>query len=185
VKPSKVLEFHKALMDALKFSINDQQKENLVLNKRTKELEDALLPQPLFIEPIYVIKPLNVLEDTPKSGSRLKGASSLLTDIRKYVCYNMKKRATLILDIWELATSSTTLSTRILNFKEYLQKDLENDENFYKEYINTFFAEISSMNDVHEREKNLSSKVQLKQINACCLRRIECLREMLVECVTL
>jgi hypothetical protein len=72
-----------------------------------------------------------------------------LTTIRKYVGDNIKKRVTLILDDWELATSSTSISTRILNLKEYLQKDLENDEHFYKEVVNTFSARISSMNDIH------------------------------------
>jgi hypothetical protein len=82
-----------------------------------------------------------------------------LTTIRKYVGDNIKKRVTLILDIWELDTSSTSISTRILNLKEYLQKDLENDEHFYKEVVSTFSARISSMNDIHLREKNLPSKV--------------------------
>jgi hypothetical protein len=127
------LKFHQATGDALKYSIDEQEKENLVMKKRIKYLEDALVPQPLFVEPIYAIRPLNVLEDIPESRSRLKGASSLLTTIRKYVGDNIKKRVTLILDIWELASSSTTLSMRILNFKEYLQKDLENDDHFYKE----------------------------------------------------
>ena len=36
----------------------------------------------------------------------------------------------LIQEIWELAQSSTNFATRITNFKEYLQKDLENDESF-------------------------------------------------------
>jgi hypothetical protein len=41
------------------------------------------------------------------------------------------------------------------------------------------------MNDVHRREQNIPSKVRLKQINSCWLRRIKCLREMLVECDTI
>jgi hypothetical protein len=49
VKPSKVLEFHQATGDALKYSIDEQEKENLVLKRRIKELEDALLPKPLFV----------------------------------------------------------------------------------------------------------------------------------------
>jgi arginyl-tRNA--protein-N-Asp/Glu arginylyltransferase len=74
-----------------------------------------------------------------------------------------------------LATSSTSISARILNLKEYLQKDLENDEYFYKEVVNTFSARISSMSDAHRREQNLPSKVRLKQIDACWSRRIKCL----------
>jgi hypothetical protein len=116
---------------------------------------------------------------------RLRSASSLLTTIRKYIGDNIQKRISLILEIWELATSSTTLSSRILNFKEYLQKDLDNDEHFYKEVVGTFSAKVSNMNDVHRREKNLPSKIRLRQINACWLKRIKCLREILVECDTI
>jgi hypothetical protein len=58
--------------------------------------------------------------------------------VRKYIGDNIQKMIALILEIWELATSSTTLSTRIVHFKEYLQKDLENDESFYKEVVGTF-----------------------------------------------
>jgi hypothetical protein len=65
VKPSKVLEFHQATGDALKYSISEQEKENLILKKIIKELEDALFPKPLFVEPISTIRPLDILEDAP------------------------------------------------------------------------------------------------------------------------
>jgi hypothetical protein len=74
-----------------------------------------------------------------------------------------------------LATSSTSIFARILNLKEYIKKDLENHEHFYKEYINTFSATISSMSDVQMREQNIPSKVQIEQIDACSSRRIKCL----------
>jgi hypothetical protein len=55
------------------------------LKKRINKLEDALFPKPLFVEPISAIWPLNVLEDTLESSSILKGVSSLLTNIKRYV----------------------------------------------------------------------------------------------------
>jgi hypothetical protein len=61
--------------------------------------------------------------------------------VRKYIGDNIKKRIALILEIWELAQSSTTFSTRVFHFKEYLQKYLENDEGFYKEVVGTFTHE--------------------------------------------
>jgi hypothetical protein len=69
-----------------------------MLKKRIKELEDALLPKPLFVEPISTLRPIDISEDAPESSSKLKGASSLLTTIRKYVADNINKRVTLILD---------------------------------------------------------------------------------------
>jgi hypothetical protein len=116
---------------------------------------------------------------------RLKGSSSLLMVVRKYIGDGIKKRIDLILEIWELAQSSTTFSTRVFHFKEYLQKYLENDEGFYKEAVGTFAVKVSSLSETHRREQNLPSKVHMKQINACWLKRIKCLRELLSECDTI
>jgi hypothetical protein len=74
----------------------------------------------------------------------------------------------LILEIWELTTNSTTLSTRVLQLKEYLQKDLENDGFFYKEAMGTFLTKVLSLNDIHRREKHIPSKACLKHTNSCC-----------------
>jgi hypothetical protein len=41
VKPSKVMEFHEATREALKYSIDEIEKENLILKERVKELENA------------------------------------------------------------------------------------------------------------------------------------------------
>jgi hypothetical protein len=144
----------------LKESIFDIEKENLFLKERIKELEKSLIPKPLFVEPITAIQPILTLEDVPESSSKLKGSSSLLLAIRKYVGDGIQKRIDLILEIWELAQSSTSFSTRILHFKEYLQKDLENDEGFYKEAVGTFAVKVSSLSDTHRREQNLPSKFE-------------------------
>jgi hypothetical protein len=174
------MEFHEATSEALKYSIDEIEKENLILKEKVKELEKYFLPRPLFVEPITTIQPLCSLEDVPETSSRLKGSSSLLMVVRKYIGDNIKRRIALILEIWELATNSTTLSTRVLHFKEYLQKDLENDEIFYKEVVGTFSAKVLSLSDIHRREQNIPSKARLKQINACWLKRIKCLQEIVV-----
>jgi hypothetical protein len=49
------MEFHEAIGEALKYSIDEIEKENLILKERVKELENALLPRPLFVEPIVSI----------------------------------------------------------------------------------------------------------------------------------
>jgi hypothetical protein len=38
-----------------------------------------------------------------------------------------------------------------MHFKEYLQKDLDNDEGFYKEVVGTFVEKISSLRETHKR----------------------------------
>jgi hypothetical protein len=64
VRPSKVMQFHEATGEALKSSIDEIEQENQVLKEKIKELENALLLKPLFVEPIDTIQPLNTLEDT-------------------------------------------------------------------------------------------------------------------------
>jgi hypothetical protein len=61
----------------------------------------------------------------------------------------------LIFEIWEIGISYIILSSRIKNFKEYLHKDLDNAEKFYEEVVGTFFANISNMNDMQRRQKNI------------------------------
>jgi hypothetical protein len=49
-----------------------------------------------------------------------------------------------------------------MNFKEYLQKDPDSDEKFYKEVVGTFSSKIFNMNDMQRREQDLPSKIRLR-----------------------
>ena len=99
------MEFHDATGEAFKESIFDIEK-NVFLNERIKELEKTQILKPLFSEPITAIQSILTLEDVPESSSRLKGSSSFLLAIRKYVGDGIQKRIDLILEIWELTQSS-------------------------------------------------------------------------------
>jgi hypothetical protein len=55
VLPSKVVEFHDAIGETLKISIGDIENENAILKDRVRELENALVPPPLFSSPIATI----------------------------------------------------------------------------------------------------------------------------------
>jgi len=68
-----------------------------------------------------------------------------------------------------------------VHFKEYREKDLENGEGHYKEVTGTFAEKVSSLSDTHRREQNIPSNILMKQINACWIKRIKCLRELLSE----
>jgi hypothetical protein len=120
VAPSKIADFHGATGDALKQSIDKMEKENLELKKRIKELEVALVPGPLFPEPLSSMQPILELEEIPESSTKYKGSSSLLQAVRKYVGDAIQKRVDIIQEIWELAQSIASFSSRIENFKEYL-----------------------------------------------------------------
>jgi hypothetical protein len=72
-----------------------------------------MIPRPLFVKHITVIQPILTLDDVSYT-SKLNGSSSLLMVVRKYVGDSIKKTIDLILEIWELALSSTSFSIRIL-----------------------------------------------------------------------
>jgi uncharacterized coiled-coil DUF342 family protein len=135
----------------------------------------------LFPEPLNTIQQTITLEYIPESINKCKGSSSLLQTTRKYIGDKIHKIIDLIQEIWELAQGSTEFATRITNFKEYLQKYMENDEGFYKNVVSTFFSKVSILSNIHKREQNLPSNTQMKQINACWLKMIKKLREMISE----
>jgi hypothetical protein len=120
VAPSKIVEFHGATRDALKQSIDKMERENLELKKRVNELEVALVPTPLFPEPLSSMQPILELEEIHESSTKYKGSSSLLQALRKYVGDAIQKRVDIIQEIWELAQSIASFSSRIENFKENL-----------------------------------------------------------------
>jgi hypothetical protein len=47
--------------------------------------------------------------------------------------------------------------------------------------VGTFSAKVSSLGDIHRREKNIPSNIWMKQINACWWKRINNLRKMISE----
>jgi hypothetical protein len=61
LKPSRVLNFHQAMGEALAHSIIEHEVENERLKKRVRELEVSLIPNPLFSHPL----PMIVLEEFP------------------------------------------------------------------------------------------------------------------------
>lgn len=154
VLPSKIMQFHEVVGEEFKSSIGEVEIENWLLKERIKELDISLRSKPNFFKPTATIQPLNTFEDISTYSSQIRGASKLLVAIRQYVGKNIKKRISLIFEIWELATIFTILYSRITNFKEYLQTDLENDEKFYPEIVGTFSTKISNINDMQRREKN-------------------------------
>jgi hypothetical protein len=60
-----------------------------------------------------------------------------------------------------------------------MQKDVENDEGFYTEAMSTFLKNILSLSDAHRKEQKIPSNFWMKHVNACWLRRIKDLKEMI------
>jgi hypothetical protein len=59
----------------------------------------------------------------------------------------------LILETWELANNFVSLGSRMTNFRQYLQDDLENDEELYKGVVSTFVAKVSSVSELREKRR--------------------------------
>jgi hypothetical protein len=55
VKPLKFMEFHEETNETSKYSIYEIKKENPILKEKVKELENTMLPRPLFANPIAAI----------------------------------------------------------------------------------------------------------------------------------
>jgi hypothetical protein len=103
-----------------------------------------------------------VLENVPEIRSKYKRSSSLLKAIRKYVGDGIPKIIDMIQEIWDLAQSVASFSSRIKVFEEYLQKELENDEGFYREVVSTFSSKVSRLSEAHRKEQKLPSTYWVK-----------------------
>jgi hypothetical protein len=153
--------------------------ENLRLKERIKELESALMPPPILATHVSTIQPWKSSDRTLESSLRIKGTSSLLVAARHYIKENIKKRMSLILETWELANSFVSLGSKIQNFREYLQVDLNNDEGFYKDVVITFTLKVSGMSELKRKEEYFPSPSRMKQLKSCWMKRIKTLRELL------
>jgi hypothetical protein len=85
----------------------------------------------------------------------------------------------LILETWDLANNFVSLGSKIQNTREYLQADLTNDEEFYKDALSTFVIKISGMTEYQRKQEYFPSLIRVKQLKACWIKRINILRELL------
>jgi hypothetical protein len=102
-------------------SIGGLEAENTKLKERIKELEETLMPLPLLVIPLAIVRPT-----TP--AAKLKESSSLLTSARSYVENNIKKRMALLTESWEISKNLIYFGSRVHAFYEYLQGGLKNEE---------------------------------------------------------
>jgi hypothetical protein len=94
----RIVRIHEATRESLKMSVDEMENENSTLKDRIKELESALMPPPIFSSPIATMQPWKSFDGTPESSSILRGTSSLLVVVRRYVGENIKKIMSLILE---------------------------------------------------------------------------------------
>jgi hypothetical protein len=138
VMPPKLVQIHEPIGESIKMCVDEMENENSILKDLIKELDISIMPLPIFASPITTMQPWKTLDRTPKSSSKLRGTSSLLVAVRRYVGENIKKIMYFILEAWELVINFVSLGSRITNMRKYIQEDVENDEGFYKYVVTTF-----------------------------------------------
>jgi hypothetical protein len=145
------------------------------LKERVKELEYTLMPPPILASPLATIQPRT-------SYLKLKGTSSLLVAVRKFVEENIKKRMSLILEAWDIGSNIVSFGSKLNSFREFLQSDFKNEEGFYKDVVTTFILKVSNMTDLKRKEEYFPSPARVKQLKACWIKKIKILREILDDC---
>lgn len=134
------------------------------------------MPPPILATPVAMLQPDRTFQGAPESNLGVKGITSLITATRHFVENNIKKRMSLILDLWGLAKSFCTLRLKIQNTKEYLNADLKNDEGFFTDGVVMFVMKVSGMADHRRKREDLPSQGHIKQLKACWIERINTLK---------
>jgi hypothetical protein len=137
------------------------------------------MPPPILATPVAMIQPDRTLQGTPESNLRVKGISSLIIATRHFVEENIKKRMSLILDLWDLEKKIFSLGLRIQNTKEYLNAYLKNDEGFFTDGVAMFIEKVSAMTDHRRKHEDFPSQNRMKQLKACWIERINTLKGLL------
>jgi hypothetical protein len=112
----------------------------------------------------------------------LKGILSLLVSNRKFVEENIKKRMSLILEVWDIGSNIIYFGSKMKIFIEFLQSDFKNEEGFYKDVVTTFILKVSNMNDLKTKQEDFPSHARVKQLKTCWIKKIKILREILDDC---
>jgi hypothetical protein len=175
MRSSQISKIHKATRDTLDDSIDGLEVENANLKEEIKELESALMPLPILASPLTMIKPT-----TP--GIKLKGSSSFITMVQNYVEKNIKKRMSLIIQVWEVSKNIVSFGSRAHAFHEYLQVDFKNGEGFYRNLVLPFGIKVSNMTELKRREEGLPCPSRIKQLNSRWKEKIKKLRNIVQVC---
>jgi hypothetical protein len=149
--------------------------QNAKLKERIKELEYTLMSPPILASPLATVKPA-----TP--DLKLKGTSSLLVVVRKFVEENIKKRMSLIMQAWDVGSNIVSFGSKLNAFRDFLQGDYKHEEGFYKDAVTTFSLKVSNMTEMKRKEEDLPSPARIKQLKACWIKKIKILKEILEEC---
>jgi hypothetical protein len=142
------------------------EEDNDHLKERIKELEENLMPPPILVSLVAMIHPRKSIQENPESSSRVKGDSSSIMTTQHFVEHNIKKRMSLVLELWDMTNSFASPGLRIQNTKEYLNSDLKNDEGFYTDGFVMFTTKVATMTKKMRKHENIPSLSCIKQLKS-------------------
>jgi hypothetical protein len=115
-------------------------------------------------------------------ATKLKGSASLLTSTRGYVEKNINIRMELITEAWEMSKNMVSFGTRVHDFHEYLQEDLNNEQGFYLNTVLPFGVKVTSMTEFRRIQEDLPSLDRIDQLNGCWKEKVKNLNDIVQAC---
>lgn len=76
---------------------------------------------------------------------------------------NIKGIVDIISEAFEVLENVQRNGNHLCSFKEYLEEDVRNDEEFYVDAVSTFVARVSSMTDEMRMKQFMPSNYKIKQ----------------------
>jgi len=98
VSSSKISKIHMVTGNSLDISIDEMEAENERLKNKVRELENALIPPPIFARPLVFVQPRMNIDGLPESNLKWRGTPNLLVAVIKFVEENIKNRMPLVLE---------------------------------------------------------------------------------------
>jgi hypothetical protein len=138
MRPSQIYQIHTTSGEALHDSIGGIETENARLKDRVKELEEAFIPMPLFVNPLAIAMPA-----TP--AANIKASSTMLASCRRYVENNIKKTMELVTEAWKTSQTITSLGTMAHSLLEHLQAVLKDEEKIFLKMVLPFGTIVNNM----------------------------------------
>jgi hypothetical protein len=163
---SQICQLHTVSEEALHDSIGGTETEISRLKEQVKELEEAFIPMPLFVNYLAIVMPATL-------AVNVKASSTLLPSCRGYVENNIKKRMELVTEACKTSQTITSLETRAHSFLEHFQAELKDEENFFLKTVLPFRTIVNNMIETKRREQDLPSKNRIGQLNACWKEKVK------------
>jgi hypothetical protein len=133
------------------------------------------MPPPILASPLAIAKP-----GTP--DLKLKGSSSLLISVRKFIEETIKRRMLLIMEAWYVSYNIVSFRYRLNAYNEFLQEYYKNEEGFYKHVVVKFAIKVSNMTELKIREDDFPSLTKMKRLKACWIKKISKLEDIIDYC---